>query len=255
MAHIQSAERRQRRPKFTVPDDIPLLYEDDEEGDLGETHRHTTTDEICHYGIETHLAGQPRYRVFSNMNLYYCPKRPKAYVSPDTMVVEPYDDLGEEVTSYRIGKDGPTPLLTVEVLSERSAQQRDKTKKVTVYAMIRVPEYILVDVSGEFLRQRLLLKHLQPDGTYHDTQDADGGVTSQLGFRLLVEGDGQLRVLDAASGKPYPRPNEAGPLGNKASSLAEELRHANQTIENLKTELERLRHGNGQSPTKRRKKP
>src|SRR5437660_4167104 len=99
------------------------------------------------------------------------------------MVVRPYQLLDEIVRSYTIGKDGPAPVLTAEVLSERSAQQRDLQEKMVVYARLGVAEYIVVDESGKHLPARLLLKRLQNDGTYKDEQDSDGGVTSKLGFR------------------------------------------------------------------------
>jgi hypothetical protein len=72
-----------------------------------------------------------------------------------------------------------------------------------------VSEYILIDISGRFLPQRLLLKRLQLDKSWKDEQDSDGGVTSHLGFRLIIDKDHRLRVIDAASGKAYIRPDEA----------------------------------------------
>jgi colicin import membrane protein len=189
--------------------DLPLLYEDEEEGEMGEANIHVLTEEIFRNGLKAHLGPQRRYRVFSNMNLYYHPKDPKAYVSPDTMLVEPLRELGEDVRSYRIGGDGPAPQLTLEVLSARTAQQRDLDEKMIVYAKLGVQEYILVDVTGEYLPRRLLLKRLQPDGTWKDEQDPDGGVTSQLGFRLIIDTDGHLRMLNAATGERYARPDEA----------------------------------------------
>jgi hypothetical protein len=59
------------------------------------------------------------------------------------------------------------------------------------------------------LPQRLLLKRLENDGNWTDFQDADGGVTSRLGFRLRIENDGRLRVVNSDSGQAYPRPDEA----------------------------------------------
>lgn len=193
----------------TLPEDMPLLYEDEEEGEMGETNLHSTTGEILHVGWAAHFAPQPRRSVFINMNFYYHPHDRKAYVSPDVMVVETLQPLPKEVTSYRLNVDGPVPLLTTEILSERTAQQDDLDKKVKVYAQLQIPEYVLVDVTGEHLPELLLLKRLQPDGTYRDEQDSDGGITSQYGFRLVVEEDGQVRVVDAATGRRYVRPHEA----------------------------------------------
>jgi Uma2 family endonuclease len=199
--------------------DLPLLYEDDEEGDLGEPHPHADSNEIIHVCVTVHLSDRPEYRVFSNMNFYYHPNKP-AYVSPDTMVVRPSRYLGHDVRSYRLDKDGPSPEATVEALSQRSAQQRDLAEKAVLYAKLGVKEYILVDITGELLPERLLLKRLQPDGTWKDERDPDGGVTSQLGFGLIIDADGRVRVLNAASGQPYVRPDEAEARVRESEALA-----------------------------------
>src|SRR3989442_3199723 len=130
-------------------DDIPILYEDEEEGDMGETNTHVDSGDIVHICVEAHLNPRPEYRVFANMNCYYRngPRNPKTgslpYVSPDVMVVEPSRDLGTEVTSYEIGRDGPAPIFVTEVLSDRSAEQRDLGDKLTIYAKLGVAEYLL----------------------------------------------------------------------------------------------------------------
>jgi Uma2 family endonuclease len=245
---VSTTVKREEKPLPASAEDWPLLYEDEEEGDLGEANIHVLTEEIFRNGLKAHLAGQRRYRVFSNMNLYYHPKDPKPYVSPDNMLVEPFRELGEDVSSYRIGVDGPAPLLTLEVLSARTAQQRDLTDKLIVYAKLGVQEYILVDVTGVYLPQRLLLKCLQPNGTWKDEQDPDGGVTSRLGFRLIIETDGHLRMLNSRTGKSYARPNEAETEA-EARRQAEERVHeetaalgqAEERIRALEAELRRLR--------------
>jgi Uma2 family endonuclease len=232
---------------------LPILYEDEEEGDMGESNQHVDSDDILRVCVEAHLADRPEYRVFSNMNLYYAlkgPRHPKTkslpYVSPDTMVVRPYSDLGEEVSSYTIGVDGPFPDLAAEILSARSGQQRDLKDKLKLYAMLRVPEYLLVDVAGKYLRQRLLLKRLLPNQKWQDTQDADGGVTSRLGFRVVIDEDGRLRLLDAKTGKRYARPDEA-------QQEADARREAEERLRALEAELSRLRKTKGtrRQPTMR----
>lgn len=206
---------------------IPILYEDEDEGDMGEANYHVLADEILHIGlIEFLKEHRPKCQPFSNMNLYYLdgPPHPRTgsapYVSPDAMVVEPYKPLPEDTVSYKIGRDGPAPLLAIEVLSGRSGQQRDLTEKAVTYRQLRIAEYILVDITGRHLPEKLLLKRLEADGEYHDFRDADGGVTSELGFRLVMEVDG-LRVVETATGHRYARPTEAETLA-KAKRAAEE---------------------------------
>lgn len=199
---------------------IPFLYEDDGREDMGDSDLHTRTIGTIFYGAQYHLSPKRRYRVFANLNLYYSTSRRKPYVSPDVMVVEPFEALPEEVPSYWVGVDGPAPLFVTEVLSERTSQQRDLTDKPLIYAKLKIPEYAVVDVTGQFLSVRLLLKVLQPDGAWKDVRDADGGITSRLGFRITLDPDGQVRICDAATGKPYARPDEAA---ERIRSLEAEL--------------------------------
>lgn len=188
---------------------LPILHEDDLEGDMGEANLHALAQHILRYGIAAHLADQPRYRVFSNLNLHYQPRFPRVYVAPDVMVVTPLVAQPDELRSYHLDSDGPAPVFVAEILSEETAEERDLDEKLYIYAMTGIAEYLLVDVDGRFLPQRLLLKRLQPDRTWYDEQDADGGVTSRLGFRVILDCDGRLRVIDKITGRKYARPDEA----------------------------------------------
>jgi Uma2 family endonuclease len=235
-------------------EDIPILYEDEDEGDMGESNDHVEADEIVHVCISVFLRRNKKgYRVFSNMNLYYRegPPHPRTgaapYVSPDSMVVQPYTDLGDKVPSYTVGRDGPAPVTVAEILSKRSAQQQDLGGKLVVYAKLGISEYILVDETGRFLKQRLQIRRLQPDRTWTEEQDADGGVTSQLGFRLVWDTDNRLRLLDAATGERYVRPDEA-------QSEADARRQAEERIRALEAEVARLRAKHRKPPKRRKKK-
>src|SRR5207249_5203621 len=85
-------------------DSIPILYEDEEEGEMGESNPHVLADEILHVCVKVHmLRYRPECQVFSNMNLYYRagPPHPVTgslpYVSPDSMVVKPFQIMDEKV--------------------------------------------------------------------------------------------------------------------------------------------------------------
>ena len=244
----KSANRRHDMPVIAI--DLPVMYEDEGQEEMGDTEPHTITTDIFYNGLKAHLAPRraKRFRVFSNLNLYYHPIDLKAYVSPDLMVVETPRLLRSNLRSYRVGATGPAPVLTGEVLSERSYQQQDLHNKPKTYADLGVREYILVDVTGEYLPDKLLLKRLKADKTWKDESDPDGGVTSRLGFRLIIDRDGQLRVVDAKTGKPYARPDEAQAEAEARQIEAaarqaetEARRQAEKRIEELEAELERLR--------------
>src|SRR6266851_10121101 len=157
---------------------MPILHEDEPEIDMGESNLHALAEHILRYCAAAHLASQPQYQVFSNLNLHYQPRFPRIFISPDVMVVTPTVPLPEDINSYHIGTDGPAPVFVAEALSERTAEEGDMGEKVDIYALIGVAEYVLLDPSGRFLPPRLLLRRLQRDLTWKDEQDADGGPTS-----------------------------------------------------------------------------
>jgi Uma2 family endonuclease len=235
-----------------IAEDMPVMYEDEGQDEMGESQPHTQADQILSAAIATHLKGQ--YAVYSNLNVYYHKVDRWAYVSPDIMAVKPTDALPQTIASYRIGANGPAPVLIIEILWRRSFQQQDLTNKPDIYARLGVAEYILVDSTGELLPQRLLLKRLQDDGTWLDAQDPDGGVTSRLGFRIVLENDDRPRLIETRTGKRYVRPDEAeaeaearrlAEAGLQAE--AESRRLAELRLRQLEEELSRLR---GQTPGK-----
>jgi colicin import membrane protein len=202
------------RPMPIIAIDMPVLFEDEGYEEMGESLPHSTTEAIIRFGLMAHLRGRPDLVVLSDMNLHYHPLKREPYVSPDVMVVRPDRPLSEDLSSYRVGTDGPMPILTVEVLSRRTYQQGDLHDKADVYRQNGVAEYVLIDVTGRYLKERLQLWQLQPDETWKVCQDADGGVTSDLGFRVRIAPDRRPRVSDSRTGKAYPRPEEAADVAD-----------------------------------------
>jgi Uma2 family endonuclease len=227
---------------------LPAMCEDEGQEDMGDSNPHTTAIQLLHLCLHAHFADQPELQVFANMNLYYDERQPEApsssYVSPDIMVVRPFVRLGRDLVSYKIGREGPPPLLAMEVLSRRSAQQRDLGDKLRIYAGLGVEEYILVDTTGEFLPERLRLLQLRANRQWQDERDADGGVTSQLGFRVVFDEDDELTLVNAETGRHYVRPYEADQV----------LKSAQARLRELESELARLKAAPKKPPRRRKKK-
>jgi Uma2 family endonuclease len=227
-------------PLPLLPDGMPIFYEDEDEGDMGEANLHVVSTDILYFGVQAHLARRRACRVYTNLNLHYRegPPHPRTralpYVSPDVMVVRPYRALPEDLASYTIGREGPAPVFVAEVLSERSAQQRDLLEKLRIYALLGVSECLLADVTGRFLPERRLLKRLRRDGTWKDEHDTGSGLTSRLGFRVILEADGHLRALDARTGEPYVRPTE---VQAAADALKAQVRALEQELARLRAAL------------------
>jgi len=229
------------------PKGMPLLY-GDQDFEMGEATIHTATAGVLLYGLGFYFAQRTGYRVFGNLNLDYSDDHLEPYLSPDVMVVEASRALPAQLPSYHIGRHAPAPHVVGEVLSHLSWQQGDLTRKPMLYAELGVDEFVLVDVTGEMLEQRLLILRRQRDGRWLDEQDEDGGVTSRLGFRVVIELDGQLRVIDGKTGKRYARPDEA-------QTAMDQLASAQERIRILEEELARLRGAppEGEEAAKKRK--
>ena len=198
-----------------VDDDIPILYEDEEEV-MGEANLHAWANIILFGCLPSLLKErQPDCPVYANLNCYYEVKgrrSPRTGRRPnfasDIMIVRPYRELPATISSYTIGEDGPQPLTVLEVMSRETAANRDLNEKLVLYRKLKIKEYILVDLSGQFLPQMLLLKRLQRSGRWKDVTDPDGGLTSELGFRLMIDPTETygLQVVDAMTGIKRIRP-------------------------------------------------
>jgi Uma2 family endonuclease len=205
-----------------IATDLPILYEDEGYEEMGETELHLTTLTILYFGLQAHFRSRPEHRVLGDLNFYYHARKPHVHVSPDIMVVRPPVPLPDQLDCYRLGLHGPAPIFTAEVLSRRSSQQQDRSTKSRLYGRLGVAEYLLIDVSGLFFPERLQLRR-RIGRQWDRLRDSDGGVTSELGFRVVIDTDGQTRVLDVETGRRYPRPQEADALAARNRELEAEL--------------------------------
>ena len=190
--------------------DLPILFEDEGQEHMGETVPHTHAAHTAFAGLSAHFADKAEYRVFANLSLYYHPINRSAYLSPDVMVVCPSRPLDFDIASYRIGHDGPAPMLVVEVLGRRSLQQQDLTIKPLIYAHLGVKELLFIDTTGQILPERLQLRRLQlRDETWMEIPHGENGqITSAFGFSVMVEPDKKVRFSNPSQKQPYPRLEE-----------------------------------------------
>ncbi len=220
--------------------DLPVLFEDEGQEDMGDSWPHTTALNALFFGLTTHFSGRPGHEVLANMNLYYHPTRRWAYVSPDVMVVTPPAPLPADLRSYRVGTTGPAPVLAVEVLSQRTFQQGDLTLKPVIYADLGIAEYLLVDTTGDYLPERLQLRTLDGDA-WIVRSDEGAGVVSRLGFRVVIDLDDRVRLIATATGERYARPDEAQQLARERFAAERGRLVAEARVRELEAEVARLR--------------
>jgi len=221
---------------------------DDEESKMGESTIHTLSADILLYGLLFHFGLRAGFRVFANLSLHFSQEEPNLFVTPDVMVVRPPPELPAQLSSYRIREQGPAPVLVCEVLSPRTFREGDLTTKPLQYRQIGIDEYLVADPTGQVLAERLAFLKRRADGHWRPQQDADGGVTSALGFRVVLEDDGQLRVLDAQTGKPYARPLEAESEAEARRKAEEKVRQLQEELASFRAKSAKKAKGKGRRP-------
>jgi hypothetical protein len=213
---------------------------------MGETSAHTHSALTSYVGLLAHFADKTEYRVFANMSLYYHPVNRNAYIAPDVMVVCPSRPLDEVVDSYRIGVDGPVPLMVIESLGRKSMQQQDLTVKPVIYAQLGVKELLFIDTTGLYLPARLQLRRLQfRDETWTEVPIGENGLlTSAFGYAVTMEADGKVRFSNPVTKRPYPRVEETHDVvaawGMAMETLAQTKaarRQADEQVRALKAQL------------------
>jgi Uma2 family endonuclease len=196
--------------------------------------------------LKDYFRDEPQVYVAGNMLFYYEEGNPAACVAPDVFVVQGVAK-GERRT-YKLWEEGQPPTVVFEITSRRSRLEDLGTKRA-LYAMLGVREYFLYDPLGEYLRPPLQGYRLW-EGEYERVlSGAQGELASQvLRLELRVE-EGQLRVVNPATGERLLTPAEvqAARRAEAEARQAVEARAAlaESELERLRAELERLR---GETP-------
>jgi Uma2 family endonuclease len=247
--------------------DLPVLLEDDGQEHMGETAAHTHAAHTAYAGLLAHFADKTEYRVFADLSLYYHPVNRSAFVSPDVMVVCPSRPTEGDVVSYRIGTDGPAPMLVIEVLGRRSLVQQDLTVKPLIYAQLGVKELLYIDTTGQYMHERLQLRRLQlRDETWMEVPRSENGlITSAFGFAVTIDADSKARFSNPAIKQSYPRLEETHDVITAWSIAMETLgqakqarRQAEEQVRQLKSQLraaeEQVRNSAPLPPAKKAEK-
>ncbi len=129
-----------------------------------------------------------------------------ACVAPDLFVVQGV--AKGERRAYKLWEEGQPPTVVFEITS-RGSRLEDLGTKRALYAMLGVREYFLSDPLGEYLRPPLQGYRLR-EGEYERVLSGDKGELASLAlsFELRVE-EGQLRVVNPATGERLLTPAEA----------------------------------------------
>lgn len=173
--------------------------------------------------------------VIADMFWYWEEGHPESRVAPDVMVVKGVGRAPRR-SFFTWREGGAVGSIVFEMASEHTWRE-DLEEKRRLYERLGVPEYILFDPEGEYLRPRLRGFRLV-EGRYAviDLDGHDRLRSEELGLWLRAEGP-LLRLLDGATGAPVPTRQERAEQEHQRAE--EERLRAEQ--ERQRAEQERLR--------------
>ena len=202
---------------------------------MGETdfHRDLMIDLIK--ALEIHF--QPRTDVYvsGNILMLYEEDEPNSHVSPDVLIA--LDIPRHPRENYKVWEEGKAPDLVIEVTS-KTTRLRDTGVKKGLYEALGVNEYILFDPRNEYLKPRFQVYRLDGELYVRALVSESTGYRSEatgLEFRVV---EGQLRVLDLATGRLLLSPSEQAARAEQEAARAQLLEQELAALKKRLAELE-----------------
>ncbi len=236
----------------TVLPHLDRLRNDYPSGDgkpMAETDWHRDLMQILIEVLRNFYAGKRVY-VSGNLLVYYEPGNRRRHVSPDVFMVRGVENY--QRPNYLIWEERRGPEVVIE-LTSNSTRREDQRTKIPLYQnTLRVREYYLFDPRGDYLTPALQGFRLR-QGQYHPIRAVDGRLPSQV-LKLHLERAGQdLRLWDPATKTLLPTPDELLWQKEQAREQAlERAENAEERAATLAAEVERLRkllHSTRDDPT------
>jgi Uma2 family endonuclease len=172
----------------------------------------------------------------SDLLVYYEEGATNKYVVPDVFFVA--DCPPGRRRTFKIWEEGRVPDVVFEVTS-LGTRREDEIFKLRVYARLGVKEYFLYDPTSDYLQPPLQGYRLVDDSYRRIASNDAGDLQSErLDVRMRLE-QGELVMIDAATGQTLLSEAEAERAARQAERAAREIAEA-RTAE-LEAEIERLR--------------
>lgn len=204
---------------------------------MGDTDLHTIAILCWRLCLEAFFAKRADVYVASNLIFYYEEGNRRARRDPDILVAKGAEKRTRR--TYLLWREGVLPCMFGEVVSRKTARV-DLEKKRALYARLNVPEYIVFDPEGKYVKEQLQGFRSVSGESVPMKRKRDGSIVSkELGLRMIPEG-GMLRLYNAVTDEKILTPMERAETERQRSAeLAAE-------VERLRAELakrERSRRG------------
>jgi Uma2 family endonuclease len=193
--------------------------------------------------LRDHFASQPRVYVSGNLLLFYEEGNRRRYVAPDVFVVRGVPNYPRR--NFLLWEEGQPPRCVIELTSARSRRE-DTRKKYELYRdVLKVREYFLFDVLGDYLDPPLQ-GHRLHQGAYRRIRPVNGRLPSRTTGLHLEQHGRQLRLWSPEAGAWLPTVEEAIELARERTRRAREETFELQRLrEQLLNEYKRVGDGQG----------
>ncbi len=239
-----------------------VRYPESDGKPMAETPEHLEAMLYLISALQAYFAQRADVYVAGNQFMYWIEGNPTQRVAPDVYVAygvprRPYHP------TWKVWEMGKAPDVIFE-LTSRSTAAEDLGRKYRLYQRLGVKEYVLIDVTREYLIVPIILHRLQGreyvQVTSERPNDREWRVLSEvLGLAVVVraQDDGYLvRLYDPQSGEYLPTPTEALQHKQEALTLLEQERlraereaqsraKLEARLRQLEEELRRLKESSG----------
>ncbi|MDE0085053.1 MAG: Uma2 family endonuclease [Candidatus Poribacteria bacterium] len=178
-----------------APTDVLYPEEDGKPMAASDLHREQLFRTLS--ALETHFSQDPTVYVSGDILMYYVQGVPSKSISPDVLVS--FEIGMKKRRTYLVWEEGKVPDFVME-FSSKNTYQNDLTKKMDIYASLKIQDYFLYDAEGLYLPSQLIGFELV-NGVYEEVQpDESGGVrSSSLGLDFRIR-EGEIGIYDPVAG-------------------------------------------------------
>ena len=179
--------------------------------------------------LRAYFSEMPEVYVSGDILTYYIEGNPRAVCAPDVLVTF---GIGQKQRhTYKVWEEGKVPDFVME-FSSKTTYQNDLTDKMTLYARLGIPNYLLYDAEALYLPSPLMGFQLVKGVYVPIPPGVDGSIHSDiLGLDFHIR-ERRLEVYDPVSEQWLQTPAEA------AEARAET---AETEVARLQAELARLK--------------
>ena len=189
-----------------APTDTPDLYPETDGEPMAASDLHLEILIWLLQVLKAHFADMPDTYVSGDILTYYTEGNPRDVVAPDVLVSF---GIGQKQRhTYKVWEEGKTPDFVME-FSSKTTYQKDLTEKMSLYAVLGIPNYLLYDAEVLYLPSPLMGFQLVK-GVYVPIQPSDDGHihSDVLGLDFVIQ-ERRLRVYEPVRGEWLQTPAEA----------------------------------------------